>query len=185
MSKGSAAGAHNTVALARQNALQHFRWLDGDADTWTMLANAESLRAIVAGLAELARADRPDVILGIESRGFVLGPAVAVHLGIGFIPVRKDGALFPGDVVRQETAPDYRGHRRALAARRDLLLPGQRVVLIDDWIETGSQAMASAQIVSACGAELTAIAVIIDETSETSRARLPPIHALVQSHDLA
>ena len=119
MSKGSAAGAHNTVALARQNALQHFRWLDGDADTWTMLANAESLRAIVAGIAELVRADRPDVILGIESRGFVLGPAVAVHLGIGFIPVRKDGAR-----CSRETSSDKRPRRTIAATGGPWLLAG-------------------------------------------------------------
>ena len=176
---------NSAVGLARQKVLQHFRWLDGDADTWTMLADGESLRAIVVGLAELARAERPDVILGIESRGFVLGAAVAVNLGIGFVPVRKDGALFPGEVIRQDTAADYRGNQRILATRRDLLRPGRRVVMIDDWIETGSQAVAAAQLVAACGAELAAIAVIIDEAGETARTLLPPIHSLVPAGDLS
>ena len=172
------------VTSARQQALRYFRWIDGHADTWAMLADGASLSTIVFGLTDLARQEQPDVILGIESRGFVLGPAVALALGIGFVPVRKDGATFPGDVVRQETAPDYRGNRRTLSTRRDLIHPAQRVVLIDDWIETGSQTLAAAQLIAACGGDLSAVVVIIDEASDTARSLLPPIRALVQAQDL-
>lgn len=169
---------------ARLQVLKQFRWINGDADTWGMLADPHSLGAIITGLTELARPAQPDVILGIEARGFVLGPAVAAALGVGFVPVRKEGGMFPGDVIRRVTAPDYRGNKVELSTRRDLIQRGQRVVLIDDWIETGSQSLTAAQLVSACGADLCAVAVIVDDASDDARAQLPPIHALVTGKEL-
>lgn len=173
-----------SILLARQRALQHFRWIDGHADTWTMLRDADSLKAIVHGLASLFRDEQVDVIAGIESRGFALAPAVAVALGVGFTPIRKDGVLFPGNVVRAQTDLDYRGNRRTLAARRDHFGSGQRVVLVDDWIETGSQAMTAADLISQCGATLVTIAVIIDEADKAVRQKLPPIRSLLVADDL-
>ena len=149
-----------------------------------MLRNRDALKAIVRGLAHLAGEKQPDVIVGIESRGFALGPAVAVTLGVGFSPIRKDGSLFPGDVVEQLTEPDYRGSQRTLLARRDQFEYSQRVVLVDDWIETGSQAIATAQLIASCGAELVASVVIIDEASDSARSKLPPIRALLTSAEL-
>lgn len=173
------------VRLARSYVRQHFRWIGGDADVWTMLRDAEALNAIVHGLAALLRNERVDVVVGIESRGFVLGPAVAVALGVGFTPVRKDGALFPGDVVQQQTAADYRGNSHSLMARRDHVRQGHRVGLVDDWIETGSQALAAAQLIERCGAQLVAIAVIIDELVDDVRTNLPPVRSIVALDDLA
>ncbi|RIJ52319.1 phosphoribosyltransferase [Clavibacter lycopersici] len=172
------------IERGRRHVRERFRWIDGDADTWSMLRDAASLEAVVAALAELARDDRPDVVLGIESRGFALGPAVALMLGVGFAPVRKDGALLPGDVVREVADADYRGVRRGFSALRDLLLPGQRAVLVDDWIETGSQARAAAALVASCGATLAGIAVIVDELRPGMRAVLPPVRSLATADQL-
>jgi adenine phosphoribosyltransferase len=172
------------VDEARRQALTHFRWIDGDADVWSMLRDAASLRAIVTGLAALAAHGGPDLVVGIESRGFALAPAVAVHLGVGFVAVRKDGALFPGPLLQGETDSDYRGNRRTLSLRRDHLPPGARLVLVDDWVETGSQALAVTRLVREGGAEVVSLATIIDEASETARRRLPPIHSLLRAADL-
>lgn len=172
------------ILAGREAVIEHFRWIDGDADTWSMLRSAEGLSSVVAGLAALAESERPDVIIGIESRGFVLAPAVALALGVGFAPVRKDGALFPGPSVRRMTGPDYRGNRRTLSARQDLLSPGQRVVLVDDWIETGSQAIATRALIDDCGAELVSVAVMVDQASARARAELPAISGLVRVSDL-
>lgn len=139
---------------------------------------------VVAGLAALVKSERPDVIVGIESRGFVLAPAVALALGVGFAPVRKDGALFPGPLVKRMTGPDYRGNRRTLSARHDLLSPGQRVVLVDDWIETGSQAIATKALVNDCGARLVSVAVVVDEASDMAHTALPSITGLVRASGL-
>lgn len=169
---------------ARAHVLQHFRWIDGDADTWSMLRDADALQAIADGLAELLHAERIDVVVGIEARGFVLAPLVARQLEVGFSPVRKNGALFPGDTISLQTAADYRGHHQTLTLRADHFRDGQRVALVDDWIETGSQAAAVAQLIAQTGATLVDIAVVIDEASAEARASLPPIRGLVLGSDL-
>jgi adenine phosphoribosyltransferase len=176
--------SEEAVDRGRQLVLEHFRWIDGAADTWSMFRSAGALAGIVAGLAALVEDAHPDVVIGMESRGFVLAPAVALTLGVGFAPVRKDGALFPGSLVERATDRDYRGNRRTLAARRDLFGPGQRAVLVDDWIETGSQALAAAGLVAEAGAELVGVAVIVDEASPGARAALPPLRGLVRSSEL-
>jgi len=177
-------GNEAVIGRGRDVVREHFRWIDGAADMWTILRAGDSLAAVVDALAALIEVEQPDVVLGIESRGFVLAPAVAVRLGVGFVPVRKDGALFPGPLVEQQTQQDYRGNRRTLATRRDLLSDGQRVVLVDDWIETGSQAIAAQQLVAQCGAELVAVAVIVDEANPAARAALPPVRSLVRAPEL-
>jgi len=171
-------------ADVRAHVLEHFRWIDGHADTWSMLRDADALRAISDGLADLLRSEHVDVIVGIEGRGFVLAPMVAQQLGVGFSPVRKNGALFPGETISLHTPVDYRGKQQALALRVDHFREGERVALVDDWIETGSQAATAAHLVSKAGARLVTIAVIIDETSADVKASLPPIHALVLGEDL-
>lgn len=168
-------------ASARDHVLRHFRWIGGDADTWSMLRDAESLRAVVGELAEALRKDAIDVVAGVEARGFVLGAAVAASLGVGFAPIRKDAPLFPGDTIAEITAPDYRGTTHELRARRDLLSTGTRVALVDDWIETGSTALAAARLVERCGAELVTIAVVIDDASDDARADLPTIRSIISA----
>ncbi len=169
---------------ARSHVLTHFRWVDGDADTWNMLRDEASLSAIVADLARLSAQDRPDVVVGIEARGFVFAPLVALTLGIGFSPIRKGDAMFPGDTAMVESAPDYRGKTQKLSVRIDHLGPGVRVALVDDWIETGSQAAAAKRLIEETGAELVNVTVIVDEASEAARASLPAIRSIVSGDDL-
>lgn len=149
-----------------------------------MLRDAASLRAVVGALAALAAEDRPDVIAGIEARGFVFGPAVALQLKIGFQPIRKGGAALPGDTVTKLTGADYRGGQHQLATRRDLLVAGQRVVLVDDWIETGAQAHTAVELVADGGAEIVGITVVIDETSAATKSQLPTVRRLLEGHEL-
>jgi adenine phosphoribosyltransferase len=169
---------------ARATVLKHFRWIDGDADVWSMLRDPEALAAIIRGLAAPYRSAGVTVVVAIESRGFLLGAAVAIELGVGFAAIRKDGALFPGDKQRIRTEPDYRGNTRELSALRSQFSAGDRALLIDDWIETGSQALAARAVVEACGAELSGLSVIIDETTAPTRKRLPPVMAIVSSLEL-
>jgi len=172
------------VEGARAHVRTHFQWIDGDADVWTMLQNGAALAAIVQGLASMAATDRPDLIIGIESRGFVLAPAVAIQLGVGFVAVRKDGAIFPGPVIQRQTEPDYRGNRRTLSIRRDHVPAGARLVLVDDWVETGSQALTVSRLVDELGAKVVSLATIIDETSDVARSQLPHIRSLLTGNDL-
>lgn len=169
---------------AADSVLSHFRWIDGDADTWTMLRDPGSLATIVAELAGLCATDAPDVIVGIEARGFVVAPLVALTLGVGFSPIRKGDAMFPGPTANTESAPDYRGRTQKLAARTDHLGPGVRVALVDDWVETGSQAIAARQLIEETGADLVNVTVIVDEASPDARASLPAIKSIVSGNDL-
>lgn len=181
---GSSRSPSELIEHGRTHAMRQFAWIDGNADTWSMLRDPESLTAVVHGLAELARQDRPDIVVGIETRGLALGLAVAAQLEIGFAPIRKAGPLFPGNVVIENSDPDYRGNRHELRARRDLVGSGQRAVLIDDWIETGSQARAAAELIERCGSQLVAIAVIVDQSRSSARYRLPPIRSLLTGDQL-
>ncbi|ALO98999.1 Phosphoribosyltransferase [Streptomyces hygroscopicus subsp. limoneus] len=83
------------------------------------------------------------------SRGFLLGAAVAVELGVGFFAVRKQEGLFPGEKLTRQTSPDYRRLRHELRIRRASLTPSDRVLMVDDWIET--MRGFSRTIVLACG----------------------------------
>lgn len=171
-------------SIARRHVQQRFRWIGGDADTWSMLRDGDSFTAIVDALCASLEDSDIDLVVGVEARGFVVGAAVAARLGVGFSPIRKNAALFPGDTVSQTTAPDYRGRTHEFRARRDHLTPGTRVALVDDWIETGSSAVAAAELIRRSGAALVAVAVIIDDASDDARAALPPIRSIVTGLEL-
>lgn len=149
-------------ATARELVLEHFRWIGGHADVWAIFRDAEALAAIVAGLAEPFRDEQVTAVCGIESRGFLLGGAAAVELGVGFVPVRKGEGLFPGEKLVRRSSPDYRNLRHTLRLQRSSLGPGDRVVLVDDWVETGSQAAAVRTMVEECGATWVGCSVIVD-----------------------
>lgn len=173
------------VTTARSLALEHFRWIDGHADVWSVFRDPEALAAVVRGLVDPFRDDQITAICGIESRGFLLGAAAAVELGVGFVPVRKSDGLFPGDkVTRRTDHPDYRGLRHTLRLQRPSLGPGDRVVLVDDWIETGSQAVTARGMVEECGASWVGCSVIVDQLAEESRRALGTVRALLAAGEL-
>jgi adenine phosphoribosyltransferase len=172
------------VSDGRTLALRHFRWIGGHADVWSILRDGEALRAVVAGLAEPLRG-RVTAVAGIESRGFLLGGAVAVELGVGFVAVRKGEGLFPGAKAVRRTAPDYRRQEHVLRVQRSALDRGDRVALVDDWIQTGSQAAAVRELVAECGAEWAGCSVIVDELGDARvRGGLGPVRALLAAGDL-
>ncbi|GLW74851.1 adenine phosphoribosyltransferase [Kitasatospora phosalacinea] len=172
------------VATVRALALERFRWIDGHADVWAVFRDPEALAAVVRGLVAPFRDEKVTAVCGIESRGFLLGAAAAVELGVGFVPVRKSGGLFPGDKVTRRTDPDYRGLRHTLRLQRSSLGPGDRVVLVDDWIETGNQAAAVRSMVEECGASWAGCSIVVDQlTGDTGRV-LGPVRALLAASDL-
>jgi len=114
----------------------------------------------------------------------LLGGAAAIQLGVGFIAIRKAGSLFPGDKARLMTARDYRGHNHELLIQRDSVYTGDRVLLVDDWAETGSQARAAQQLVHSCGAVLAGTSLMIDQLDETTRTELPGVASLAHFTDL-
>ncbi|MGW0706510.1 phosphoribosyltransferase [Streptomyces sp. NPDC002643] len=157
---------------ARILTLEHFQWIDGHADVWRIFREPKALVAVVRGLVEPFKHDGITAVCGIESRGFLLGAAAAIELGVGFVPVRKQAGLFPGEKVVRQTAPDYRGIRHGLRVQRASLTPTDLVLMVDDWIETGSQATAVRSMVEECGSRWGGCSVIVDQASDHCRSDL-------------
>ncbi len=148
-------------------------------DITTVLADAEAWRVTVDRLGELVRQWSPDVVVGIESRGFILGAALAYHLGIGFVPVRKPGKL-PYTVHSRTYDLEYGSD--TLEIHTDAIGPGHRAAVIDDLLATGGTARAAVDLVRACGGAVAGVAVLIELLDLRGRDRLPtgvPIGALL------
>ncbi|MET0370737.1 MAG: adenine phosphoribosyltransferase [Sphingobium sp.] len=128
-------------------------------DITTLLANAQGLRALIDALAAVARPLDPDLIVGIEARGFILGAALAHALGAGFVAVRKKGKL-PGRTVGIDYVLEYGTDR--LEMHEGQVPAGARIVLVDDLIATGGTALAAAQLLREQGAETLMALFAID-----------------------
>ncbi len=168
---------------ARQALLAAFRWNEGHADVWRVFADGEALAAAVAGLVEPWRDDGVTRVVGIESRGFLLGAAAAVSLGVGFVAVRKADGLFPGATLATEAAEDYRGLRHRLRMQ-PVLTPADRVLLVDDWAERGSQAAAAQRLVITAGATFLGVSLLVDQLEPAVRAGLGKVTSLVTAAEL-
>ena len=169
---------------AHDLALENFRWVGGHADVWSIFRDAKALSAVVGALAEPYRRGGVDAVCGVESRGFLLGAAVAVELGAGFLPVRKGTGLFPGEKSFGQTAPDYRGLRHTLRIQRSSVSAGDRVLLVDDWIETGNQARTVKGLIEQCGGLWAGCSVLVDQLDEEARESLGPVHSVLTADQL-
>ena len=149
-------------------------------DITTLLADAAGLRDLVALLADRARPLDPDLIVGIEARGFILGAALAHALGTGFVPVRKAGKL-PGRTVGIDYVLEYGTDR--LEMHEGQVPPGARVILVDDLIATGGTALAAAQLLREQGATVLVALFAIDLPDLGGMATLAeegvPAHAVM------
>ena len=160
-----------------------FRWEGAHADVWRVFADADALRAVVAGLADPWRDHAVTHVVGIESRGFLLGAAAAVSLGAGFVAVRKTDGLLPGATETADAEEDYRGLRHRLRMQ-PVLAPGDRVLLVDDWAERGSQARAARRLVEISGATFLGVSLLVDQLSPAARTALNRVTALVTADEL-
>ncbi|WP_088184459.1 adenine phosphoribosyltransferase [Sphingobium sp. Z007] len=128
-------------------------------DITTLLADGDGLRDLVDRMAAVARPLDPDLIVGIEARGFILGAALALALGKGFVPVRKAGKL-PGRTVGIDYCLEYGTDR--LEIHEGQVPAGTRVLLVDDLIATGGTALAAAQLLREQGASVLMALFAID-----------------------
>ena len=127
-------------------------------DITTLLEDPAGLREAVMQLAAPYRDAPPDVVAGLDARGFIFGAAVAVELGTGFVPIRKLGKL-PGDTVQREYKLEY--GTATLELHRDTRASG-RVLLIDDLIATGGTAGAAVELLREIGCEVVRAAFVVD-----------------------
>jgi len=148
-------------------------------DLTTLVADPGGLREVVEHIAEGSRGRKIDVVAGIEARGFILAPAVALRLGTGFVPIRKPKKL-PWKTSRVTYDLEYGSD--ALEIHQDAVKPGQRVLLVDDLLATGGTAAAAATLLRQLGGEVAAAAFIVELTFLKGRSRLNglDVHALLQ-----
>jgi adenine phosphoribosyltransferase len=132
-------------------------------DITPLLADHVALTAVVDALAAAGRDDsgRPvvDKVLGMESRGFILGAPVALALGVGFVPVRKVGKL-PRATYAVSYALEY--GEATLEIHQDAIVPGDRVLLVDDVLATGGTARATTDLVAQCGGAVHGVAMLME-----------------------
>lgn len=172
----------DAVATARDALLRTFKWTDGHADFGAVLREAEMLASLGPALAAPFAGAGVTVVVAIEARGFILGALCAERLGVGLVLARKDGSVLPGEKVAVRSAPDWRGRQVALRVSR-VLSSRDKVLIVDDWIETGSQARAVAEAIGLCGAELVGTSVLVDDTTATVRSALNLV-ALIKKEDI-
>ena len=139
-------------------------------DITTLLKNAEGLKATIDRLAAPYQSAKIDAVIGIESRGFILGSAVAERLGAGFIPVRKPGKL-PAKAIKETYDLEY--GKDALEMHADAINKGERVLIVDDVLATGGTAAAAVQLVKKGGGELQGLAFLIELTGLQGKSKLP------------
>ena len=138
-------------------------------DITTLLRDPEGFRIAIDRIAAPFSSDRVDLVVGIESRGFILGSAVADRLGAGFVPVRKLGKL-PSATISASYALEY--GTDSLEMHRDAIASGQRVLIVDDLLATGGTAGAAVQLVKQVEGTLAGIAFLIELVGLDGRSKL-------------
>jgi adenine phosphoribosyltransferase len=147
-------------------------------DISTLLAHPQAWHATIERLAELLRPYKPDVLAGIESRGFLLAAPLALALGTGFVMLRKQGKL-PGTTVRHTYALEY--GTDTIEIQQDAITKGTRVALVDDLLATGGTMAAAVTLLESVGGVVPAAACIIELTFLEGRKKLKvPVEALLQ-----
>lgn len=147
-------------------------------DISTLLANAKAWHETIEQTTAAVRPHKPDLVAGIESRGFLLAAPLALALGTGFVMLRKQGKL-PGITVRHTYALEY--GTDTIEIQSDAIAKGQRVVLVDDLLATGGTMAAAVTLLQQVGAVVPAAACVIELTFLNGRKRLPvPVEALLQ-----
>ena len=138
-------------------------------DITTLLQDPVGFRDAIDSLSQPFAGKGIDIVVGIESRGFIFGSAVADRLGAGFAPVRKPGKL-PSTTVRASYDLEYGSD--ALEIHDDAVKRGQRVLIVDDLLATGGTAKAAADLVSKLGGDVHALAFLIELVDLNGRERL-------------
>src|SRR5437764_14131987 len=128
-------------------------------DITTLLKDKLGFATLIDALAEYYLPKKVDLILGMEARGFIFGPALAYRLNAGFVPVRKPGKL-PAETARVEYALEY--GKNALEIHKDAIQKGQRVIIVDDLLATGGTAEATAKLAASQGAEIMGLGFVVE-----------------------
>jgi len=148
-------------------------------DITTLLKNGEVYHQAVDAMVQALRPWQPEIIVGPEARGFLLGAPVAYALGLGFVPVRKPGKL-PAETIRETYTLEY--GTDTLEVHADAIKAGQRVAIVDDLLATGGTMLATANLLKKAGAEVVGMAFLIELTFLNGKDKLKhyPVFSLVE-----
>jgi adenine phosphoribosyltransferase len=138
-------------------------------DITTLLKDGPAFRAAIDGLLERVRSKRPDIVVGMESRGLIFGAPIAYALGVGFVPVRKLGKL-PAEVVSVEYDLEYGS--ATLEMHKDAIRAGQRVLIVDDLLATGGTVAGTIDLVKRLQGEIVGLAFLVELRALRGRDRL-------------
>jgi adenine phosphoribosyltransferase len=139
-------------------------------DITPLLADGVALRECARSIAAHYRDRKPEIVVGAEARGFIIGTAVAVELGVGFVPVRKPGKL-PSKVLSYTYELEY--GQDTLTMHWDAIRSGQRVLCVDDLLATGGTMAATTHMVEALGGVIVGCGFVIELSFLPGRAKLP------------
>lgn len=149
-------------------------------DISTLLVHPDAWQVTMGRLAKAVGAYRPDVLAGIESRGFLVAAPLALKLGCGFVMIRKKGKL-PGQTILHEYSLEY--GTDVLEIQENVIEPGQRIVVLDDILATGGTISAAIQLLRKIGVEVAAAACIIELSFLNGRSKLDVPCTALASYD--
>jgi adenine phosphoribosyltransferase len=147
-------------------------------DITTLLRDADAFHEVIDRMAEAVKGDKIDLVVGMESRGFIFAAPLADRLGAGFVPVRKLGKL-PAETIEVEYDLEY--GTATLEIHRDAISPGQRVLVVDDLLATGGTVLGTIELVRRLGGEIAGLSFMVELTALDGRAKLGEfaIHTLL------
>jgi len=147
-------------------------------DITTLLREADAFREVIDRMAEAVKGERIDLVVGMESRGFIFAAPLADRLGAGFVPVRKLGKL-PAETLEVEYDLEY--GTATLEIHRDAISPGQRVLVVDDLLATGGTVLGTIELVRRLGGEIAGLSFAVELTALGGRDKLGEfaIHTLL------
>jgi adenine phosphoribosyltransferase len=139
-------------------------------DITTLLKHKAGFAQLIDAFAAYYIGKQIDLVLGIEARGFIFGPALAYRLNAGFVPVRKPGKL-PAETLTVKYDLEYGSD--SLQIHKDAIAPGQRVIIVDDLLATGGTMLATVDLVTRMGGSIAGLAVAIELDFLKGRAKFP------------
>ena len=148
-------------------------------DITTLLKDKAGFATLIDALSEYYIGKDIDVVIGIEARGFIFGPALAYRLNAGFVPVRKPKKL-PAESVTVTYQLEY--GEDSLGMHKDAIQPGQRVIIVDDLLATGGTASATVKLAKSMGANIVGLAFAVELDFLNGRAKLPGYDILSLMH---
>jgi adenine phosphoribosyltransferase len=147
-------------------------------DITTLLKDADAFREVIDRMVEAVKGERIDLVVGMESRGFIFAAPLADRLGAGFVPVRKLGKL-PAETIEVEYDLEY--GTATLEIHRDAINAGQRVLVVDDLLATGGTVLGTIELVRRLGGEIAGLSFMVELTALGGRDKLGEfsIHTLL------